>query len=120
MQADVTFSHLLIEHKFSSPGCGSVLVLDGNCKNYRDVCNAREARYVEYEGLEGMVKTGCMNTPRLESRFCELHSPRVMNCVDGDEVSSGRGKERVLVIIIGKRETRSGTHYQVSSIQGML
>lgn len=105
------------EHTCQTPGCGSVLVLDGNCKNYRDVCNAHEAGFIEFEGLEGVVKTGCMNTPLLKSRFCELHAPNV--CVHeevdpgGELGASERGTEGVVAMIMGKRDTRSGTYYQV-------
>lgn len=102
-----------------TPGCGSVLVLDGNCKNYRDVCNAREAGFIEFEGLEGVVKTGCMNTPLLKSRFCELHAPSVSlredvdPGADSERGTSDKGKEGVVAMIMGKRDTRSGSYYQV-------
>ncbi len=42
------------------------MVLDGNIKNHRDVCKARDAGYTEYEGLPGSIKTGCMNTPSVK------------------------------------------------------
>jgi len=61
-------------HACSTPGCKSALVLDGNMKNQRDVCNAREVGYVEYPGLPGRIKTGCMNTPAYKSRCAALLS----------------------------------------------
>ena len=70
-------------------------MFDGNCKNCRDVCKARDAGYMEYEGLDGVVKTGCMNTPKIGSRYC--------------------AEEGVMAVIVGKRSTRSGTYYQVSN-----
>lgn len=115
------FSIFFIEHTCATPGCGSVLVFDGNCKNYRDVCKARDAGFVEYEGLEGVVKTGCMNTPKLGSRFCELHIQNVSvpqhpdPRADRQEKSSQGGEEGVVAMILGKRDTRSGTYYQVRS-----
>lgn len=54
-----------------------MLVLDGNMKNRRDVCMARDAGYIEYRGLPGCIKTGCMNSPEQESRYCKLHQVRV-------------------------------------------
>ena len=40
--------HLYIGHQCK---CKKVLVLDGNMKNRRDVCMARDAGYTTYEGL---------------------------------------------------------------------
>ena len=42
-------------HQCHVKGCHSVLVLDGNMKNRRDVCKARHAGYVNYEGLQGSL-----------------------------------------------------------------
>ena len=63
---------ILVDHKCKTPGCKNTIVLDGNMKNQRDVCNAREAGYIEYEGLLGRVETGCMNTPAFKSRYVKL------------------------------------------------
>ena len=98
-------------------------MFDGNCKNYRDVCKARDAGYVEYEGLEGVVKTGCMNTPKLQSRFCELHAENVAvpQRLDSDseagitQDTSQDAEEGVVAMIMAKRSTRSGVSYQVST-----
>ena len=45
-------------------------------KNCRGVCAAEHAGFVEYAGLPGRVKTGCMNTPEQRSKFCPQHKPR--------------------------------------------
>ena len=37
---------------------------------------ARETGYIEYDGLEGQIRTGCMNTPEQKSEYCSLHKPR--------------------------------------------
>ena len=63
-----------IAHHCQKPGCQLALV-DGNVKNYRDVCHATNAGYVEYAGLPGRVRTGCPNTPDYKSPFCALHKP---------------------------------------------
>ena len=47
---------------------------------------ATEAGYAEFEGLPGRVRTGCPNTPKLKSRFCDLHTP--LSFESGDDVSS--------------------------------
>lgn len=94
-------------------------MFDGNCKNFRDVCKARDAGYVEYEGLQGVVKTGCMNTPKLCSRFCALHTENVAIPQQLDPDSDNQGslvpvaKESVVAMILGKKSTRSDTYYQV-------
>ena len=43
-------------HQCTYPGCKRVLVLDGNMKNRRDVCMARDAGYTKYEGLPGALQ----------------------------------------------------------------
>uniref|UniRef100_A0A1X7V592 Uncharacterized protein n=1 Tax=Amphimedon queenslandica TaxID=400682 RepID=A0A1X7V592_AMPQE len=50
-------------HACTKPGCGKVLMLDGNMKNHRDVCLATQARYTKYDGLPGSIRTGCPNSP---------------------------------------------------------
>ena len=110
----------LIEHSCAAPGCGSVLVLDGNCKNYRDVCKACDAGYVEYEGLEGVVKTGCMNSPKSGSRFCELHIENIaipQQLDPEEEITSSMTndvEDSVIATVVGKRSIRNATYYQVN------
>ena len=65
-----------LEHKCDFPGCKNVLVLDGNMKNHRDICLARDAGYIQHPGLPGHIKTGCMATPAFKSNFCNEHSVR--------------------------------------------
>ena len=55
------------------------MVLDGNMKNQRDVCLAKDAGYISYPGLPGRIKTGCMATPGFKSRFCLQH--KIRSCV---------------------------------------
>ena len=47
-----------------------MLVLDGNQKNCRDICRAKDAGWIQYEGLPGHIKTGCTSSP------CEDHEVR--------------------------------------------
>ena len=55
----------------------NTLVIDGNMKNRRDVCAATEAGCIEYEGLPGVIVTGCQQTPGYQSRYCYSHAPRI-------------------------------------------
>ena len=55
---------------------GVFIVLDGNMKNCRDICYAKDAGNIIYPGLPGCVKTGCTASPAFKSRFCTQHSPR--------------------------------------------
>ena len=48
-------------------------------KNRRHICNAKDAGYIEYPGLPGRVKTGCMRSPQYKSRYCSQH--QVLSCV---------------------------------------
>lgn len=96
------------EHRCERAGCRSVLVLDGNMKNNREVCSAKLAGYSEFAGLAGRVRTGCPNTPALKSRYCQLHMP-VASQLDEDEL-----EETHTAIIISKRVTRQSIFYQVN------
>ena len=97
-------------HRCSKVGCGSVLVLDGNMKNHRDVCAAEDAGFVEYIGLPGRVKTGCMESPKQCSKFCSNHMTHHAQC-SGSSVQS---QAKIVEMILRKKETRSSTLYEVS------
>ena len=113
----------MIAHRCDVPGCGAVLVLDGNMKNSREVCNAKLAGYSEFSGLPGRVQTGCPNTPMLKSRYCSLHAPtaavsqRFEFSDDGNpevvKQPNVEKRERPAAIILGKRSMRKSIFYQV-------
>lgn len=92
-------------HHCEKVGCGSVLVLDGNMKNRRDICAADHAGFVEYTGLPGNIKTGCMDTPEQQSKFCPHHKLRQ------DLSSNNHGK--VVEAILRKKTTRTNVFYEV-------
>lgn len=83
------------------------------------MCKARDAGYVEYEGLQGVVKTGCMNTPKLLSRFCASHTENIAipQQLDPDsedqEIALPNSEQSVVAMITGKRSTRHDNYYQV-------
>lgn len=125
-------SSLSTGHSCKYPGCRTVLVLDGNMKNHRDVCMARDAGFIEFDGLEGRLKTGCQATPAHKSRYCTSHSPQAVNLdikVPEDEEASQleglvgpvvRSQQQhsepgdpVVEVLLAKRSTRKETYYQV-------
>ncbi|KXJ06830.1 uncharacterized protein LOC114576501 [Exaiptasia diaphana] len=60
-------------HSCTYPGCRNVLVIDGNMKISREVCKAKDVGFLQYKGLEGSIKSGCLKSPAFESRYCEDH-----------------------------------------------
>ena len=87
------------------------MVIDGNMKNHRSMCFATHAGYAEYDGLPGLIRTGCPNTPVYKSRFCDLHNPSSVIV----RPSNNTNKESTeSCFIVGKRVTRQGTIYEVS------
>ena len=42
-------------------------------KNRRDVCFAKDAGFVKFEGLPGLIKTGCIASPTYKNQYCDLH-----------------------------------------------
>ena len=58
-------------------------------KNRRDVCMAKDAGYMEFQGLPVKVKTGCQASPSYKSRYCTSHTPQGCNpvkCIDDEEL----------------------------------
>ena len=134
-----TVTHMLkvvwfnLAHSCSYPGCGKVLILDGNMKNHRDVCFAKDAGFIKFEGLDGSIKTGCPETPAFKNRYCTDHKPQVCNLDCSEErdeslnIQTGpelRSKAQTLYkdsskgepiaeMILGKKTTRKQSYYQV-------
>ena len=88
------------------------MVIDGNMKNRINVCAATEAGYLEYDGLEGNIKTGCPMTPLQTSRYCYHHATRVSK-PDVEDKCTQSGEEGIVKVIMSKKATRSGVYYQV-------
>lgn len=96
-----------------------MLVLDGNMKNRRDVCMAHDAGYTTYEGLPGVLKTRCMNSPELRARHCTLHRVRACNPYTGvdedeDAPECSESRDKVVEMILDKKTTRKANYYQVN------
>lgn len=74
--------------------------------------------------IVGAIKTGCMKTPALKSRFCALHKPRAIDIkpIDmpdnvegevGDSSTPTTQQTSVIEVAVDKRVTRSATYYKV-------
>lgn len=74
-------------------------------KNRRDICGAKDAGWIQYPGLTGCIKTGCMSSPSFKSPFCEEHKIRCAEDCTSDAL--------VVEMLLAKKETRSGKYYQV-------
>ena len=75
---------------------------------------------VSMDILVGAIKTGCMKTPALKSRFCALHKPRAIDIKSIDVRDDVEGEVRnsstpttqqtsVIEVAVDKRVTRSDT-----------
>ena len=129
-------SAFTLAHSCTFPGCGKVLVLDGNMKNRRDVCYAKDAGYLEFEGLSGSIKSGCQATPAYKSRYCDHHKHFACDTQqltatedeDGDDLDAPIGPlvrskqkqkqpgESIVELILAKKQTRQQTYYKVNGI----
>lgn len=105
----VILQFVLTGHRCNAKGCGNVLVLDGNQKNNRPVCAADGAGYTEYTGLPGTIRTGCLETPEQQSKYCGHHKPRVL-----ETSSVGSTAPQVVEMLLGKKQTRNSTFYEVN------
>lgn len=106
-------------------------------KNRRDVCMAKDAGFIEFEGLHGSIKSGCQATPDYMSRYCVHHKHQACQLLvappEQDEEAatfaeavgpfvrhqhkqpSKHPGEAVVEVLVSKRKTRKETYYQVCS-----
>lgn len=106
---------VLLGHSCKYPGCREVMVIDGNMKNRRDVCMAKNVGCIEYPGLPGHVKSGCTSTPLYKSRYCQEHKNHACNPQD-DDCNVG---DQIVEMIVEKKTTRNNTFYKVSCCMSM-
>lgn len=103
-------------------------------KNRRDVCYAKDAGYVDFEGLSGSIKSGCQATPAYKSRYCDRHKHlacdtqqlRGTEDEDGSDLDAPIGPlvrskqkqkqpgESIVELILAKKQTRQQTYYKVN------
>ena len=101
-------------------------------KNRRDVCYAKDAGFIQFDGLPGLIKTGCTSTPAFKSHYCSHHINQVCELkgsefIDDDEMDKPTGpvlrshsskqstESAVAEMILAKKTTRKQTYYQVCS-----
>ena len=102
-------------------------------KNRRDMCFAKDAGFIEFEGLPGLVKTGCPASPAYKNHYCDLHKNHACEQLHREEVTdeapgtSDRPaqdmmqkqrhlKTAVAETILAKKTTRNQTYYQASTL----
>lgn len=103
-------------------------------KNRRDVCNARDAGFIQFDGLPGLIKTKCTATPTFKSHYCSEHIHQAcelevlvgvgdddMDLLIGPVLRSHLAKQAatsaVAEIILVKKTTRKQTYYLVEKIR---
>ncbi len=95
-------------------------------KNRRAVCLAKDAGFIEYPGLPGHIKTGCMSSPQFKSRYCKQHVTRACCGESGqgttlsDPEASVPVESAVVEMLLAKKETRGQTYYQVYDTFNLL
>ena len=65
-------------------------------KNQREVCYAKNAGFVQFSGLPGAVKTGCVASPAFMSRYCPQHKPQACTLLNVDGVDEDLGNLQAL------------------------
>ena len=56
----ITCFYSTTDHTCDKPGSHSVLVLDGNMKNARQVCGCRDVGELKFAGMNGSVVVGTL------------------------------------------------------------
>lgn len=103
-----------VDHTCTFPGCSSVLVIDGNMKNTRDICAANEAGFLKFDGLPNVIKTDCQLTPAYQSKYCYEHAPKVRYFDRSADHPEKFCSLEPTQVITSKKQTRNGTYYQVN------
>lgn len=108
------------DHICESPGCKSMLVLDGNMKNARQVCMVKDVAELHFSAINGSIVVGCQNTPAKGSRYCAEHCETAISFRDDSVESTGceeteKGDQVGCLItkILNEKTTRQGIIYQV-------
>ena len=71
---------LPIDHLCNTPGCDSVVVIDGNMKNARQVCSCKNVSELEFDGLEGSISTGIpIDTKIYNLIWCGIKCASILN-----------------------------------------
>ena len=55
-------------------------------KTRRDVFLAKDAGFIQFDGLPGLIKTGCTATPAFKNRYCTQHINQACTLLSSNEV----------------------------------
>ena len=93
---------------------------------------AKDAGFIQFDGLPGQIKMGCPATQAYKRRFCDNHQPQACTLLKSDDVDEELGAlpgpavgssrpnryvgEPVAETILGKKTTRRKTYYQVNFV----
>ncbi|CAB4004926.1 Hypothetical predicted protein [Paramuricea clavata] len=125
-QCESVFYKKWTDHICDVPGCKSVVVIDGNMKNARQVCSCLDVGELHFDGMSGSILVGCQNTPGKKSRFCDVHKDAA--CALKDDWSSmtdsieqkptsgvleSDDTDVLPIKVLNERETRQGKFYEV-------
>ena len=97
-------------------------------KNQRDVCYAKDAGFIEFDGLNGSIKTGCPATPDYKSRFCLDHKNQAAELRSHDDQDLDKNEPEsewpttgfkngypLPQLILSKKATRKEAYYQAKN-----
>ena len=82
------FEETWVNHKCDVPGCGEVMVIDGDMKLTRRMCAAITSGGYKFEHAPGMVVTGCRNIPAIGKKFCGEHSDESTPSLPAEKLST--------------------------------
>lgn len=82
-------------------------------KNRRDICGAKDAGWIQYPGLPGCIKTGCMASPVFRSPFCAEHKVRG---IEGECTPD----ELVVEMLLGKKRQEMANTMRYVCKNGIL
>ena len=97
------------------------------------MCHAKDAGFIQFDGLFRSIKTGCTATPAFKSQYCTQHMNQAcallhteetdeeLDAITGPTLRSHQFKKQVArgpgdpvaEKILAKRTTRKRTYYQV-------
>ena len=84
---DAFRTHWTRKHVCDTPGCGSVITMDGGLKPHRKLCAAKLAGVRQFQSSGLSVITGCTSIPGPRSKFCQEHQSSESPALLSEQVS---------------------------------
>ena len=81
-------AHWTKKHLCDTPGCGSVITMDGGLKPHRKLCAAKMAGVREFQSSGLSVVTGCTSIPGPKSKFCHEHQTSQSPALLSEQISN--------------------------------